>query len=427
MPAGSSKLWIAVLAEPALETVRFLSWIKNHRGRTLVLTVVPAACLEYVLNHASSCLDEFVVEPATEAEFSHRVLKVLQPGLELERIASRVIAQLGSASLVGNSPKLLAVVEKLPKLACSEMQVLITGETGTGKELYARALHLLGPRRNLPFVTADCSVIPDHLFESEMFGHARGAFTDAHAERRGLAAVAAGGTLFLDEIDSLSTTAQAKLLRFVQEKTYRPLGGDRECKADVQVIAASNVDLSARVASQRFRGDLYFRLDVLHVHIPPLRDRLSDLPALAYHFLEKLPSPALREKRISSGALDYLASYQWPGNVRELSNVIQRAAVLSDGNTIHRSDIALGVPDASDRESAASFSECRTRAIADFERAFVQRALEEHRGNVTHAAQATGKDRRVFGRLIKKYDIRWSADSVGPCGPTGGTIRFQRS
>jgi DNA-binding NtrC family response regulator len=215
MPAGSSKLWIAVLAEPALETVRFLSWIKNHRGRTLVLTVVPAACLEYVLNHASSCLDEFVVEPATEAEFSHRVLKVLQPGLELERIASRVIAQLGSASLVGNSPKLLAVVEKLPKLACSEMQVLITGETGTGKELYARALHLLGPRRNLPFVTADCSVIPDHLFESEMFGHARGAFTDAHAERRGLAAVAAGGTLFLDEIDSLSTTAQAKLLRFV--------------------------------------------------------------------------------------------------------------------------------------------------------------------------------------------------------------------
>jgi two-component system response regulator GlrR len=336
-----------------------------------------------------------------------------------------VIAELGSALLVGNSPQFLAVIEKLPKLASSEMQVLITGETGTGKELYARALHLLGPRRTLPFVTADCSVLPDHLFESEMFGHARGAFTDAHSERRGLAAVAAGGTLFLDEIDSLSTTAQAKLLRFVQERTYRPLGADKECKADVQVIAASNVDLSARVASQRFRADLYFRLDVLHVHIPPLRDRLCDLRALAYRFLEKLRSPTLREKRLSSGALDYLASYQWPGNVRELSNVIQRAAVLSDGNTIQRSDIALGVQDAPDRESEASFSERRARAIADFEWAFVQRALEEHRGNVTHAAQATGKDRRVFGRLIKKYGIRWSADSVGPCSPTGGTIRFR--
>jgi hypothetical protein len=203
------------------------------------------------------------------------------------------------------------------------------------------------------------------------------------------------------------------------------LGADKECKADVQVIAASNVDLSARVASQRFRADLYFRLDVLHVHIPPLRDRLCDLRALAYRFLEKLRSPTLREKRLSSGALDYLASYQWPGNVRELSNVIQRAAVLSDGNTIQRSDIALGVQDAPDRESEASFSERRARAIADFEWAFVQRALEEHRGNVTHAAQATGKDRRVFGRLIKKYDIRWSADSVGPCSPTGGTIRFR--
>src|SRR5262249_7714753 len=229
-------------------------------------------------------------------------------------------------SLVGESDGLMRSICKVPNLARSDATVLILGETGTGKELFARAIHYLSSRRRESFVAVNCGAIPDHLFENEFFGHMKGAFTDAFTSEKGLLGEANGGTLFLDEVDALSPSAQVKLLRFLQDREYRVLGSAKSLLADVRVIGATNTDLRQRVAAELFRQDLYQRLNILHLSLSPLRERLEDVPHLATHFLriygEKYASPPMR---LSSSALQKLISHSWPGNVRELETVIHRA------------------------------------------------------------------------------------------------------
>src|SRR5262249_41205952 len=293
----------------------------------------------------------------------------------------------------------------LPRIAESGLPVVITGETGTGKELCARAIHHLGPRRNGPFIAVDCTSIPDHLFENELFGHVRGAYTDAHSEHKGLVAIADGGTLFLDEIDALSLAAQAKFLRFLQERVFRPLGSDRFVRADVNVLVASNQALEACIRNRAFREDLYYRLSVLQLHVPPLRERPDDIGLLANHFLEYFRLARHEHKRLVPSALTKLVAYQWPGNVRELSNVIQRAIWLSPGTDIYPRDIELPGPATPFREDSRRFREAREDVIRTFERTYVEELLRKHNGNVTRAATEAGTERRAFGRLIKKYNI----------------------
>ena len=308
-------------------------------------------------------------------------------------------------NLVGDDPAFLRVIAQLPRIALRDMPTLVVGETGTGKELCARAVHHLGKRRDRPFVAVDCGAVPDHLFENELFGHARGAFTDAHRDQRGLVAMAEGGTLFLDEVDALSMATQVKLLRFLQERVYRPLGADRLARADVNVIAATNGDLEACVREKRFRADLYFRLNVLRLHLPPLRQRQRDIPLLARMFLEDAQRPDLRGPRsFSAGALRALCRHAWPGNVRELQNVVRRAVVASGSPQILVGD--LWPPSAPEAASGpAGFREARRTALEGFERRYVEDLLRRHDGNVTRAAREAAKDRRAFGRLIKKYAI----------------------
>lgn len=329
---------------------------------------------------------------------------------DTENIRGRLLKDLASSRLLGRDPRFVQAISLVPRFARAELSVLITGETGTGKELCARALHHLGRRRANPFVTVDCCALPEQLFESELFGHVKGAFTGADREHRGLVAAAEGGTLFLDEIDSLSLPAQAKLLRLLQERTYRPVGSDRSHVADIRLIGATNRDLTHCVETRTFRRDLLFRLNVLQIYLPPLRERPLDIEFLAMKFLDDCRDSVEDVPRaFSSSALQALRAHAWPGNIRELLNAVQRAAVICEGGKIGPADLGLVSGKSSEPEARPvepkQFRAARDVAIARFEKSYLLNLLRRHGGNVTHAAVEAAQDRRALGRLLKKYGI----------------------
>ena len=289
-------------------------------------------------------VDDFLSCPFRESELIMRVKRLLHSknGRTISSDLAEEKHRLRSVSVIGESPCFLGVVEKIPLLAGCDATVMITGETGSGKEVIARAIHYQSPRCGRPFIPVNCGALPDHLFENELFGHVKGAFTDASSAEKGLIAEAEGGTLFLDEVDALSPSAQVKLLRFLQNGEYRPVGSSRTVTANVRIIAATNADLSQRVKAKLFREDLYFRLNALSVIIPPLRERTEDIVHLSNHFLTQYARERNTERRaISSDALRKLMAYEWPGNVRELEGVILRALVLTTSATLQPEDINL--------------------------------------------------------------------------------------
>ncbi len=398
---------VAAAGAQRTKPLGFFQWLREHPIGAPTLAVLPQSADEELLRSALEAADDFSFWPTRQEELRQRIARLLGPGRSaVESVSARLNEEMGLAQLVGKDPAFSRLVQQLPSIARSDAPVLITGETGTGKELVARAIHFLGKRRNLPFIAADCAAVPDHLFENEFFGHARGAFTDAHRDQKGLVAMAEGGTLFLDEVDSLSPPAQAKLLRFLQERTFRPLGADRFERADVNVIAATNRNLEACVREEQLRSDLYFRLNVLRVHLPPLRQRRGDVEMLACHFLKELDHPAHPTRMaFSMSALRSLALYDWPGNVRELFNVVQRARAACDGPQILPCHVALSNSQPDITLAAGHFRTARATAIEAFERRYVEDLLRKHHGNVTHAAREAGQDRRAFGRLVKKYSL----------------------
>lgn len=309
--------------------------------------------------------------------------------------------------LVGESESFLREIRKIPLYAHSDTPVLISGETGTGKELFARAVHYNSPRRGKPFIPVNCGALPNHLFENELFGHVKGAFTDASSTERGLIAEAEGGTLLLDEINTLSHSAQIKLLRFLQNREYRPLGSSKNRVADVSVIAATNSDLKQCVEAKRFREDLYYRINAFSLSLPPLRERTDDIPLLATHFLMKYAIQHARNiSQISFDGLRKLLQYHWPGNVRELEGVILRAVITSSSPELQSTDIDLPIHDEQKNISHySSFQEAKSIAINDFERAYLTIILTAHQGNITQAAKIAGKERRSFQRLLQKHNL----------------------
>jgi two-component system response regulator AtoC len=252
--------------------------------------------------------------------------------------------------------------------------------------------------------------LPDHLCENELFGHAKGAFTDASSAEKGLIAEAEGGTLFLDEIDTLSASAQTKLLRFLQDQEYRPLGSSKGMIADVRIIAATNSDLRQQVRAKQFREDLFYRLNVLSLSIPPLRDNIEDIPLLANHFLARYATQyRCGRRQLSSDAMQILIAYPWPGNVRELEGVLQRAVILCSSSILSPSDIDLPGGGQADAGKTGPLRQAKTRTIGQFERAYLIDLLSAHKGNVTHAAKAAGKERRTLQRLLHKYGLERQA------------------
>lgn len=309
--------------------------------------------------------------------------------------------------MIGRSEAFRIIVALIKKMATFNAPVLIEGETGTGKELAARAIHYGGARSGGPFVPVNCGGLPDQLIENELFGHRRGAFTDARDDQPGLVTLARAGTLFLDEVDALTPKAQVTLLRFLQDQQFRPLGGSHEQRADVRIIAASNRSLDRQVEKGEFRLDLLYRIKLMHLQLPPLRERRGDILLLARHFITvgsaRFGKP---ERPLDAATLDWFERYHWPGNIRELENLVHREFLLAEGEEISiPPPPALLAAQGSSVATALNYRHAKTEAITQFESRFLARLILQAKGNVSAAARISGTERRHLGRLLKKYGI----------------------
>jgi two-component system response regulator GlrR len=347
---------------------------------------------------------DFLTQPLKKIDVLPRVWRLLGQSSDADSQLLRVKEQLGMRQLVGESPTFLTEIEKIPLVAKCETSILITGDTGTGKELCARAIHYLSPRASRAFIPVNCGAIPGELVENELFGHAAGAFTGARTAKRGLIDEANGGTLFLDEVDCLPLMAQVKLLRFLQEKEYRALGATKTSKADLRVIAATSVNCEAAVKEGKIRQDLYYRLNVILLTLPALRDRREDIPLLAHHFLNKYAIEFDKQVTgFSPDAIRKLILYDWPGNVRELEHVIMRALVLSAEPIICAPSIAIS--ESETLPLIESFQEAKNRLVDQFEKTYIKGLLLSNHCNISRSAKAAQKNRRAFWELIRKHHI----------------------
>jgi len=328
---------------------------------------------------------------------------ILNQNEQEQQVRQALTEKLGLQELIGQSPLFVSETSKIPVVARSEASVLISGETGTGKEMVARMIHYLSPRAGKPFVPVNCGAIPVELFENELFGHDKGAFTGANVACDGLIQEAEGGTLFLDEVNSMPLMAQVKLLRFLQSKEYRRLGSTKALTGDVRILAASNANLEDELVAGTLRRDLYYRLNVVPIVLPPLRERENDIIMLARHFLAQY---AAKQNTPVTGfspeAERKLLLYSWPGNVRELEHVIERVLILCTETIIQEQDIVL--PNDTN-PSQMSFQEMKATVISQFETTYIQSLLTVYKGNISRAAQAAQKERRTFWELLRKHNI----------------------
>jgi DNA-binding NtrC family response regulator len=344
-----------------------------------------------------------LVERALEKRALEREVLCLRSALAPAGVATPD----GFEGLVGRHPEMVRIYQLITQVAATSTTVLITGESGTGKELVARAVHQRSERRGQPFVAINVAAIPDTLIESELFGHEKGAFTGAHARRLGRFELAHGGTIFLDEIGSLKLDLQTRLLRALQEREVERLGGSRAVPIDVRVLAATNVNLRQAVRDRAFREDLYYRLNVVPIQVPPLRQRRDDIPRLVEHFVRKFARESRRDVRgVSAGALDALRRYDWPGNVRELENVIHRAVVLTSGPVVHLQDVPLDVALPETVSLRARDTLPLREACDEFERQYVLRTLEASHWNVSRTARQLGVHRNTVLAKLALWGVQ---------------------
>jgi len=402
IPRSHASLIFVVQSADLLKHTRQLFHSLKELLTVPLVVVVDEGELDEMFAWVRQVAADFLTKPLKEIDVLPRVWRLLGQS-ESETLIVRMKKQLGLRQLVGESEAFLAEIEKIPLVAKYDASILITGETGTGKELCARAIHYLSPRSARSFLPVNCGAIPGELVENELFGHASGAYTGAKTARPGLIHEANGGTLFLDEIDCLPLMAQVKLLRFLQEKEYRPLGSTKTSKADLRVIAATNVNCEAAVREGKLRQDLYYRLNVIPLNLPPLRQRREDIPLLANHFLIKYAKEFNKQVTgFSPDAIRKLIFYDWPGNVRELEHVIMGAVVLSLQPTICAASIAIS---AEASPVAESFQQAKNRMVEQFEKTYIKGLLLSHHGNISWAAKAAQKNRRAFWELIRKHHI----------------------
>jgi two-component system, NtrC family, response regulator GlrR len=402
---GPPHLLIAIAPTAKPETDAFFRELRSLEFGTPLLFVLTPDLLSdgFVENLEKS--QDCLVAPFNETELLFRVRRLINTS-HRSGVIREATEACGLAQILGEDPKLVNLKRRIPIVARFDSTVLLTGETGTGKERFARALHYSSPRASKPFLPVNCGAIPVELFESELYGHRRGAFTGAVSAEPGLIAEADGGTLFLDEVETLSLNSQVKLLRFLQDQIYYPVGSPKPKQANVWILASTNIELPLKIQDGTFREDLYYRLAVISLALPPLRQRKGDIPLLAAHFWKMYSDRIGREPQpLSAEVVGALCGYDWPGNVRELQNVIQQVAVLSESEMIRPQDLPIPHVERTAAGKQKSFAQRKASVIAEFEKHYLTDLLRNHRGNVTHAAQEAGKDRRAFGRLIKKHQI----------------------
>ncbi len=407
----------AVLSDirmPGRSGIDLVGEMRRLRPETPVVLMTAFGSIDSAVSALRAGARDYVIKPfepdtlllALERALEHRALE--QENRELRRAVDRT-SSLGE--LIGASPAMHDIFAVIRKVAHSRANVLITGESGTGKDVVARTLHYHGAGQGKPFVPINCTAIPEGLLESELFGHARGAFTGAHSSHRGLFEKAHGGSLFLDEIGDLPPALQAKLLRVLQDREIRPVGSTQSVKVDVRVIAATNQDLESAVREGRFREDLFYRLNVIRIHIPPLRERPEDVPLLAETFLRRRGP----ERRLSHSALERLKAQEWRGNARELENALERALALTEGDLIRADDLLLD-GDAGGEGSPERLLQSavdRQLSLAELEDQYIEQILKTTGGNKVQAARILGVDRKTLYRRAERRQARNQAQAAG--------------
>ena len=396
---------------PKMDGLEVLSSIKDLDPEVAVIVMTAYGTIETAVQAIKQGAFDFLTKPF-DVDHLH---VLIQRALENRRLlAENVLLReelahnLGFTEIIGKSEKMKEVTRLVKKVASSDTTVLLLGESGTGKELFARAIHGLSPRKSGPYVAINCAAIPRELLENELFGSERGAYTGAVTRKMGKFEIAEKGTIFLDEIGDLDIALQAKILRVLQEKRFERLGGTKTINIDVRVIAASNFDLKKAIEKKNFREDLYYRLSVFPIHIPPLRERREDISELADFFIRKYCLEMKKEKKsLSKEALSLMDKYHWPGNVRELENTIERAIILCEGKKILPEHLAIRLPSNSEirLREGAGLKEVSQYAQAEAERAMILRVLNQTRGNKRKTAEILKIDYTTLFEKIKKYNI----------------------
>jgi two-component system, NtrC family, response regulator AtoC len=391
------------LRMPDLDGLAVLKQLAMIQPELPVVILTAFATIETAIEAVNTGAFDYLSKPFRMEEIKivvRRTLDARRLARENLQFRQELRARYGFEGLVGQSHQMVEIYKLIARMAALDTTVLIDGETGTGKELVARAIHGASARAARPFVVVDCAALPEALFESELFGHERGAFTGAFAARRGLLETSVGGTCFLDEIGELPAPLQAKLLRTLQEHSIRRVGGNDAIPVDVRIVVATNRDLRRLVADGGFRDDLYYRLNVVTITVPPLRERASDIPLLAQHFLEMFARRTGRAiKRLAPESVTLLSGYRWPGNVRELEHVIERAMALSSSETLLPDDFPPHLREERDR---APRLPADGMTLEDVKRWYVNKVLEESGGNKLRAAELLGIDRRTLYRILER-------------------------
>jgi two-component system response regulator PilR (NtrC family) len=382
-------------------------YIQQHCSETAVAVLTAYGSTELAVEALKAGAFDFINKPVSIEQLRN----LIKTALQLESSSATAIDSSRNTRLLGETDVISRLRQQITKLARSQAPVYISGESGSGKEVVARMIHANGPRRNAPFVPVNCGAIPDELVESEFFGHVKGSFTGAYGDKEGLFEAANGGTLFLDEVADLPLNMQVKLLRAIQEKAVRRIGSNEEIAVDVRILSATHRDLSREVASEHFRSDLFYRINVIEVAVPSLRQRVSDIPLLANFMLEKIASEwGIPAPSLSEDALNALSSYPFPGNVRELENIIERAATLCDDETITAKDLSLPAsnssvnPDKHADHLSAAIGDVEGY-LASIEQNIINAALKAQRGNKTESAKLLGLTFRQFRYKLKKYNL----------------------
>ena len=389
-----------------------LRWVREHAPETAVIMITAFGSEKIAVEAMKLGAADYIPKPFDNDELELVVERLLD-GMEVRRSLRLLQEQVAGAyrfgSLIGKSPAMQRVFDVIRKVADTDLTVLVRGPSGTGKELVANALHYNGPRRTKPLVKVNCAAFSRELVESELFGHEKGAFTGAVAAREGKFEIADGGTLFLDEIGDMRSETQAKILRVLQEREFERVGGNRTLKVDVRILAATNQDLEAKVKAGSFREDLYYRLNVVSILLPALRERVEDLPLLIEHLLAAAATRLKRAPRpLAPDAYRALCAHEWKGNVRELEHAIEQAVALASGSEIALADLPAsvrGMPSDGAADPPGSFREAKQQAVERFERQFIHEALARHHGNISKAAEDMGMYRQHLQLKLAEYGI----------------------
>ena len=409
------KLVITDLKMPKVDGIAVLEEVKRIQSSAAVVIMTAYATIETAVEATRKGAFDYITKPFRKERILLTIRRALDwQTLRLENVAlRRSLHQKDAApSIIGSNSAMVSTMDMIKQVAKSMATVLIQGESGTGKELAAQALHAHSDRRNRPFVVVNCAAIPEQIIESELFGHEKGAFTGAWKDKKGLVDEANGGTLFLDEIGELNTAMQAKLLRLLQEGEYKPVGSVTTKQADVRFVAATNHDLRGLIQEKRFREDLFYRLNVIRIRLPPLRERRDDIPLLVHHFLKKYG--ALNHKEtigVAPEAMSMLMEADWPGNVRELENAIERGVVLCRSDQIHAEDLMPDPPPAGPLphfEEAIyelPFKDAKQAVIKAFHQQYIQAILQQNNGNISKAAEQAGVQRQYLHRIMRDEKI----------------------